>query len=276
MNYGSGTGRTLGLGAVVAIAVTSGPMADSAGATSPPPQPPPTVVEIEVDGLDPEAIVVTADQPTTMEYRFAIDLQPGVYMEQVPAEGEHGGGVVMLFSAGGEFIGAFDDPVLMDADGRLLPTAYRVEGSTLIQTVDISLTTSFPVVVDPIFSSAQWTSGVVMAPTDGTSAFAAASTYIPVPSHYVYNPSLGAVHDYCTSSPDEYPSPVGGNANFRGPCARHDLCYGSPGSDHLWCDNQLYNHMMINCSYAYQHILDPNRNGCYNTAAIYWAAVVAA
>ena len=37
MNYGSGTGRTLGLGAVVAIAVTSGPMADSAGATSPPP-----------------------------------------------------------------------------------------------------------------------------------------------------------------------------------------------------------------------------------------------
>lgn len=41
-----------------------------------------------------------------------------------------------------------------------------------------------------------------------------------IPADYVYNPKLGRLHDYCTDSPDYY-----GYADFRGACARHDMCY---------------------------------------------------
>ena len=44
--------------------------------------------------------------------------------------------------------------------------------------------------------------------------------FVAVPSRYVYDPSKGSLHDYCTKSPDSW-----GRADFRGPCANHDLCY---------------------------------------------------
>lgn len=71
----------------------------------------------------------------------------------------------------------------------------------------------------------------------GTTA-QAQSAFVSVPSEYVYDPSGRsgpvALHDYCTSSPDEFPA-VGANASFRGPCARHDLCYGT-STDKRTCD----------------------------------------
>lgn len=49
--------------------------------------------------------------------------------------------------------------------------------------------------------------------------------YYGVPSRYKYCPSSctpKSLHDYCTWSPDGY-----GKANFRGPCANHDLAIDS-------------------------------------------------
>lgn len=106
---------------------------------------------------------------------------------------------------------------------------------------------------------------------------ASASDYVDVPSNYIYDTSgrSGPVarHDYCTSSPDEFPA-VGENANFRGPCARHDLCYDSP-TDKKLCDVRLREDMRTNCKAAYSFV-NPNRRLCYRTADAYLAAVVAA
>jgi hypothetical protein len=103
--------------------------------------------------------------------------------------------------------------------------------------------------------------------------------FVSVPSNYKYDTSgrSGPVarHDYCTKSPDEFPNPIGKNADFRGPCARHDMCYDiSPGSKK--CDAQLWLDLRSNCKYTYNNFISPTRNACYKTAAIYFAAVVAA
>lgn len=104
----------------------------------------------------------------------------------------------------------------------------------------------------------------------------AVESYVSVPSSYVYNPNLAptSLHDYCTKSPDEYPAVGAANANFRGPCARHDLCYA--GSTSKWtCDNRLKADMRTNCAYQYPW-WSPHRGGCYDTADVYWGAVVTA
>jgi hypothetical protein len=97
-------------------------------------------------------------------------------------------------------------------------------------------------------------------------------TKVTVPSNYVYDPKLGPRHDYCTDAPDEFPAPRAANADFRGPCARHDLCYAG-STDQFVCDNALRKDMYTNCTYYYSSfsVLRPL---CKATADIYWAAVV--
>lgn len=92
--------------------------------------------------------------------------------------------------------------------------------------------------------------------------------FVGVPSNYVYNPSLGSLHDYCTSSPDSWFS-----ADFRGPCAVHDLCYEVPGSHKKFCDDQLEVQLTANCDVAYAP--GASRSTCHGTANVYWAAVTA-
>ena len=93
-------------------------------------------------------------------------------------------------------------------------------------------------------------------------------SFVGVPSNYVYNPSLGSLHDYCTSSPDSWFA-----ADFRGPCAVHDLCYEVPGSHKKFCDDQLERQLTENCDAAYA--LGVSRSTCHGTANVYWAAVTA-
>lgn len=99
------------------------------------------------------------------------------------------------------------------------------------------------------------------------SAAAASSGKVTVPSNYVYNPRRGSLHDYCTNSPDSWAS-----ADFRGPCARHDLCYAKPGNHKKACDAVLNTQMVQNCKYAYSSV-NPLRYTCLTIAAGYYDAV---
>lgn len=80
------------------------------------------------------------------------------------------------------------------------------------------------------------------------------------------------MHDYCSGSPDQLPSP-GANADFRGPCARHDQCLERGGTNNF-CNNQLYADMMQNCAYTYG-TLDPRYELCQKNAEVYWTVVTA-
>ena len=104
---------------------------------------------------------------------------------------------------------------------------------------------------------------------------ASAADYVSVPDRYVYNPGTSyqtTLHDYCTKSPDEFSAP-GTNANFRGPCARHDLCIMERNVSRSTCDSRFRSNLLQQCEHYYGS-WDPRRAGCKSVALTYYAVVV--
>ncbi|TFV52984.1 phospholipase A2 [Blastococcus sp. TF02A_35] len=229
----------------------------------------PAKAEDPAPAVDPAG--VTIDQGVgTQTYRFPVLLPAGASLQPAdPAEpADAVTGEVLVVDAADAVVGAYDSPVAVDASGALLQTSYAIEGSVLVQSVTFTDTTVFPVVVDPAYTKAGLVATTPPPPSEGI----ATSAYVGVPSNYVYNPRRGSLHDYCTRSPDEFPG-IGKNASFKGPCARHDLCYGGGRTSKFTCDNRLRTDMRSNCAYTYG-VWNPQRAACYRTADIYWAAVV--
>ncbi|WP_417219588.1 hypothetical protein [Arthrobacter sp.] len=118
---------------------------------------------------------------------------------------------------------------------------------------------------------------------------------ITVPSNYVYNPRTTvrrALHDYCTWSPDSYGQAVKGTgrnyvtlrADFKGPCARHDMCIEriifdggtltSKRSQRRYCDTIFRARLEQNCSYTfYESRSSSARAACYARASLYYSVV---
>lgn len=101
---------------------------------------------------------------------------------------------------------------------------------------------------------------------------------VEVPDGYIYNPKLGSLHDYCTKSPDQFPAP-GVNADFKGACAIHDMCYeknDGNASGMRNCDSNFRNNLITVCENVYTSGVDPRRGKCIDVAHVYYGAVVAA
>lgn len=114
-----------------------------------------------------------------------------------------------------------------------------------------------------------------------------------IPSNYVFDPNCARMasgspggcdayqvrHDYCTMSPDSYPTVPGRTVTFQGPCARHDMCYDSnptspPNFDkpqaRYDCDDQFGNNMAANCNAELAGFLYlAQRGGCLSAVALY-------
>lgn len=92
---------------------------------------------------------------------------------------------------------------------------------------------------------------------------------VNVPKSYCYDPDTTTHpgwHDYCTHSPDSY-----GKADFRGPCAYHDLCLQA-GHGHGSCDGKLLTRLDHNCDFAYGRF-NPTRYTCRARALEYYAFI---
>ena len=101
---------------------------------------------------------------------------------------------------------------------------------------------------------------------------------VEVPDGYIYNPKLGSLHDYCTKSPDQFPAP-GVNADFKGACAIHDMCYeknDGNASGMRNCDSNFRNNLITVCENVYTSGVDPRREKCIDVALVYYGAVVSA
>lgn len=105
---------------------------------------------------------------------------------------------------------------------------------------------------------------------------ASATKAVHIPSNYVYRPSNPphgdkSLHDYCTSSPDQYLW-----ADFRGACARHDMCFDFGWQSRQGCNNTFRSNLRAECLATYPSWWQsPARSDCYGVADIYWAAVTA-
>ncbi|AKK04306.1 hypothetical protein CEPID_12420 [Corynebacterium epidermidicanis] len=84
-------------------------------------------------------------------------------------------------------------------------------------------------------------------------------------------------HDYCTSAPNYFTTP-GLNADFRGACARHDMCMEDSlvlGLGVAGCNLDLWDDMTRVCMNVYKD--DENyREPCLETADVYFTAVTLA
>lgn len=103
---------------------------------------------------------------------------------------------------------------------------------------------------------------------------------IEIPDDYYYSGVTGdTLHEFCTKSPDEFPSP-GANTNFRGACAQHDMCYEAVEPDAAGmrtCDSDFRNNLLRVCEGVYTGFIDKlRRDSCSSTAIGYYSAVVAA
>lgn len=108
---------------------------------------------------------------------------------------------------------------------------------------------------------------------------------ITIPNTYDYwgclnvedrpDPSAYGRHDYCTNSADEFPNPLGTNAEFSGACARHDMCMDamdSAGTGYGPCHPVFYDQLFTICVENYGP-WNPVRTACVDTAKTYWVAV---
>lgn len=105
----------------------------------------------------------------------------------------------------------------------------------------------------------------------GCKAYAKPSSkHVTVPSNYCYNPNATknkTLHDFCTKSPDGWY-----NANFKGPCARHDLCIEGKKVKRSSCDSTFRGHMLSECEKSFGS-LNPLRYQCKTIALSYYAVV---
>lgn len=113
--------------------------------------------------------------------------------------------------------------------------------------------------------------GVVVKAASGCKAFKRPSSkHVTVPSGYCYNPNAKknkTLHDFCTKSPDGWY-----NANFKGPCARHDMCIEGKKVKRSSCDATFRGHMLSECNKTFGK-LNPLRYQCQSIALSYWAVV---
>ncbi|WP_371750444.1 hypothetical protein OG302_42730 [Streptomyces sp. NBC_01283] len=101
------------------------------------------------------ALITVNNADAAKEYRFDLALPAGAATEQL-----EDGRVLVLTGTDedADILGSFDAPWAKDADGNAVPTSYRVQDGSLIQSIDFDKNTAFPVVADPFWSSAwRWT-----------------------------------------------------------------------------------------------------------------------
>ncbi|WP_053695847.1 hypothetical protein [Streptomyces sp. NRRL F-5755] len=89
------------------------------------------------------ALAVLKDATAPREQRYDIGLPAGARLVKL------GNGAVAAIAKNGSFLGGFATPWAKDANGNPVPTSYRVDGNTLVQTVRTTSSTAFPVVADP-------------------------------------------------------------------------------------------------------------------------------
>lgn len=130
-------------------------------------------VQATTDG-GARALVTLKDSSASTEQRF--DLGLPINTRLVPADG--GYDIVQKGEAGAAFsMGHIDAPWAKDATGKSLHTSYRLEGNTLVQSIETDKNTAFPVVADPKWTWG-WVTGTVYFDKNGTGHVAADSGFL--------------------------------------------------------------------------------------------------
>lgn len=105
------------------------------------------------------------------------------------------------------------------------------------------------------------------------------SSPIPERNYYYYNPDVGNPNDYYTMYPDQYDAQAlnekAPDADFRDPCAIHDVCYDAASRGERtqeFCDQRFHDQLHFVCEATYQEGT-ANRRMCNGRSDAYYQAV---
>jgi hypothetical protein len=174
------------------------------------------------------ASVVTAYAAAQAGYvsTTTFDFAPGEHPQAKP-----GGGYYL--TDGTDVFGSIAPAWAEDAAGQSLPTSYRWDGSTLVQTVDVPASAQFPVVADPAWSYT-WTAVVkfgspkdlhtrmhscfncIFPVTGAPKAFPTPGTDLPLTVSAVGIPGVATLNFHCTFGQEQYltANPLYPNGDF--------------------------------------------------------------
>ncbi|MFE7594733.1 DNRLRE domain-containing protein [Kitasatospora sp. NPDC057512] len=141
-----------------------------------------TVVQPTLEGGS-RTLQVIKNANAPHEYRVPVTLPAGTSLRQEPD-----GSVVIVPANPDEPVAAIRAPWAKDAHGNDVPTSYRLEGDTLVQRVDFTASTAFPVVADPWWNPWSWNwkrTGKVVKNAAKKCGMGALSAYVPVQAHHV-------------------------------------------------------------------------------------------
>ena len=104
-----------------------------------------------------------------------------------------------------------------------------------------------------------------------------AASPVTLPPNYVYDPSSGSLHDYCTLSDDvhliENRQLKKSSVDERGPCARHDLCYEGDAPKKV-CDSAFYHDLLQQCDYKFGGDTTGFLDQCRTHSQTYYVGVI--
>ncbi|MFC8191981.1 hypothetical protein ACFUMH_10010 [Cellulomonas sp. NPDC057328] len=128
-----------------------------------------------------QTITHGADGPQEFTYTFGENV--------TPVEGVDGG-IELLADYGGAalVVGTVDEAWAVDADGDTVQSSYRVEGGALVQVIEPSADTAYPVVADPKVTRTWWNSTLYLNRNEtalmvaGAGGMAAVAALVPDPT----------------------------------------------------------------------------------------------
>lgn len=94
-------------------------------------------------GSGSQSIIKIESASAATEYRFPLEIPEGASARVLQS------GSVEISSLDGSVLGSVQAPWAQDANGASVPTSFSLDGLTLVQKVDHSEATAFPVVADP-------------------------------------------------------------------------------------------------------------------------------
>lgn len=107
-------------------------------------------IEAEEFGSGVRSMITITSKEASKNYEFDVTIPEGDYLDffKVVDENEQDGSIA-IFNSDSEIIGLIDAPWAKDADGNNVPTHYEIQGNKVIQTIEFTENTSFPIVADP-------------------------------------------------------------------------------------------------------------------------------
>ncbi|WP_159425274.1 hypothetical protein [Streptomyces sp. TLI_053] len=141
VGMGAADGSSLGM-ALPSSRTTAGVRAGNGSVVYPGAVKDGSVAVQQLDDGGIRALVTMESAAAPSDYRFRLDLPQGAQLQQ------HGDGSVDVVRDG-QSLGRFEAPWAKDANGGAVATSYRIEGDSLVQHVEVTAGTAFPVVADP-------------------------------------------------------------------------------------------------------------------------------